>query len=77
MSEDTTTIKLVTKRRASFCSIVAQMILVLSRRTQSLNEGGYEHSLTHMLCTGHRSATFMLKEFLSHVVLLIRQNKSI
>ena len=25
------------------------MILVLSGRTQSLNEGGYEHSLTHML----------------------------
>ena len=25
------------------------MILVLSRRTQSLNEGGYEHSLTYML----------------------------
>jgi hypothetical protein len=51
VSEDTTTIKLVTKRRASFCSIVAQMILVLatSRRTQSLNEGGYEHSLTYML----------------------------
>ena len=49
VSEDPTTIKPVTKWRASICSIVAQMILVLSRRTQSLNEGGYEHSLTHML----------------------------
>ena len=42
-------IKLVTKRTASFCSIVAQMIIVLSRRTQSLNEGGYGHSLTRMI----------------------------
>ena len=49
MSEDTTTIKLVTKSGSPFCSIVAQMILVISRRKQSLNEGGYEHSLNHML----------------------------